>query len=236
MKNLMQPDPERRMTSENFLRHPWTQGLTVSLKTMDNGLRAFWQEKFRSELMKKFGIEEQRRTIADNDLKKMFKGLKPRKNGAIGIEEIITLFSDLGFSEENIHAMFSSIDLDGTGYIHLDEFQAVMNESISSGKHESGPKPGLQVNYLQQRFKSRILKSFAGPSSNISDKTKLREIFNAIDLEGNGFLDLHEIRVVLRSAGEPEDVISRIVASLDLNQDGGVTWDEFLDIMNVDET
>jgi hypothetical protein len=49
--------------------------------------------------------------------------------------------------------------------------------------------------------------------------------------EGNGVLDPHEIRVFLRSAGEPEDVISRIVASLDINRDGDVSWQEFLSIV-----
>ena len=48
-------------------------------------------------------------------------------------------------------------------------------------------------------------------------------------------LDPHELRVVLRSAGEPEDVISRIVASLDIDRDGGVDWQEFQEIMGTSD-
>ena len=50
-------------------------------------------------------------------------------------------------------------------------------------------------------------------------------MFDAIDLDGNGVLDAHEIRLVLRAIGEDdEDIITRIVASVDLNHDGGVSW------------
>ena len=63
--------------------------------------------------------------------------------------------------------------------------------------------------------------------------------FNAIDLEGNGVLDANEIRVALRSVGEPEDVISNIVASMDLQRNGGsvqgVSWETFQAIMNAKE-
>ena len=34
MRQLMDPDPQQRMTSEKFLRHPWIQGLTASWTTM----------------------------------------------------------------------------------------------------------------------------------------------------------------------------------------------------------
>mmetsp|Transcript_26234 Transcript_26234/g.43076 ORF Transcript_26234/g.43076 Transcript_26234/m.43076 type:complete len:216 (-) Transcript_26234:176-823(-) len=98
-----------------------------------------------------------------------------------------------------------------------------------------------QSMHLQARFRKKILKKFAEASSisgeSLDDKSRLREIFNAIDLEGNGVLDPNELRVVLRSAGEEEDTISRIVASLDLKQDGGkvhgVSWDAFQKVMNM---
>jgi Ca2+-binding EF-hand superfamily protein len=232
MRQLMHPDPQKRMTSDKFLRHPWIQGLTASWKTMEkthDELKAFWQNRFRAEIMTKFaaGIGISGETLSEKDLKKIFHALDLKKNGVLELEEIQTAFRDLGVPDKNIRAIFACADLDGTGVIHFDEFKTLMRRHVGDG-------PGLQVSYLQRRFKSRILGKFAASKGDTtSDKDKLREVFNAIDLEGNGVLDPHEIRVVLRSAGEPEDVISRIVASLDLNRDGGVSWEEFLEIMSM---
>ena len=237
LRSLMDPDPEKRMTSDDFLRHPWTQGLTASWKTMEkthDELKAFWQNRFRTEIIDKFATGSNSTSgeaLSEKDLKEIFSSLDLKKNGVLELEEIQTAFREAGVSDKTIPAIFASADLDGTGVIRWDEFQMLMRKHVNSG-------PGLQVEYLQQRFKTHILKRYAGTataSEVTSDKNKLREIFNAIDLEGNGVLNPHEIRVALRSAGEPEDVISRIVASLDINRDGGVSWDEFLDIMRTED-
>lgn len=230
MRDLMQPDPEKRMKSEKFLRHPWIQGLTASWTTMGkthDELTAFWQNKFRAEIKKKFaaklGISGER--LSENDLLELFNALDLKKNGVLELEEIQTVFRDLGVSDKNIRTIFASADLDGTGVIHFDEFRAIlMNKNADS-----------TPDYLRKRFKTHILNRFVDTKKEVScdNKSKLRDIFNALDLEGNGILDPHDIRVALRSAGEPEDVISRIVASLDLHRNGTVSWDEFLLIMGM---
>ena len=230
MRSLLHPDPVQRMSSENFLRHPWIQGLTASWTTMGkthDDLKAFWQNKFRAEIKKKFAksLGISRETLSDSDLERIFDALDLKQNGILELDEIQTAFHDLGLSEKNIRTIFASADLDGSGSIKFDEFRALFT---SKG---TGDGKGVDVNYLQNRFKSHIL----GANEAQCNKGKLREIFNSIDQEGNGVLHPHNIRVVLRSAGEPEDVITRIVASLDLNRRGNVSWDDFLTIMMKDE-
>jgi Ca2+-binding EF-hand superfamily protein len=233
MRHLMHPDPEKRMTSEKFLRHPWIQGLTASWTTMGkthDELKAFWQNRFRAEIMKKFaarfGISGD--TLSDNDMTKIFGALDLKHNGVLDLEAIQTVFRDIGISDKNIDTIFACADLDGSGVIRFDEFRVLMSKSVGDG-------PGLHVDYLQQRFKSHITNRFLDTQKGVpSDKNKLREIFNAIDLEGNGVLDPHDIRVFLRSVGEPEDIISRIVASLDLNRNGRVSWEQFLALMSME--
>lgn len=241
MKSLIHPDPNKRMTSENMRRHPWIQGLTASWSAMENTqneLKAYWQGKFRSEILKKFaaslGISASsgEKTLADKDVEEMFRTLDTKKNGVLDLEEIQAAFRDFGLSDNHVRTIFACADLDGTGVIHLDEFQALLSHK---GNSEGGP---LHVGYLQKRFKSHILNKFLGAedkNATVLDKDKLREIFNEIDLEGNGVLDPHDIRVVLRSAGEQEEVITRIVASLDVKQNGRVSWEDFLVIMGVEE-
>ena len=236
LRQLMHPDPEKRMSSDKFLRHPWIQGLTASQnvlgKTHDE-LKAFWQNNFKQKIIKKvaggLGISSAD-ALSEQGMRKMFSALDLKKNGVLEMEEIQTVFHDLGVNDKDIATMFDSADLDGSGVIRWDEFVALMRKTGGEG-------PGLQVGYLQQRFKSHVLDKFTGKTKNQEgiDKDKLREIFNTIDQDGNGVLDAHDIRVVLRSAGEPDDIISRIVAALDLDCDGRVQWADFLAIMGAKE-
>jgi len=226
MRSLLHPDPVQRMSSENFLRHPWIQGLTASWTTMGkthDDLKAFWQNKFRAEIKKKFAksLGISREALSDSDLERIFNALDLNHSGVLELDNIQAAFHDLGLSEKNIRTIFASADLDGSGSIKFDEFRALLNSKGTGGGK------GVDVDYLQNRFKYHIL----GTNETQCDKGKLREIFDSIDTEGNGKLDPHNIRVVLRSAGEPEDVITRIVASLDLNRRGNVSWDDFLTIM-----
>ena len=232
MRQLMHPDPEKRMTSEDFRRHPWVQGLTASWKTMAKGFErlevSLWQKRFRDEIVAKFakslGIRNTD-SLSERDLKKMFQALDTKQNGVLELDEIAAAFSKLDMPDKHIRQIFASADLDGTGVIHWDEFRALMGNYMNEeGNDHADGEADLQARYLRNRFKTHIRNKFGS-------KGKLREIFNAIDLEGNGVLDPHEIRVVLRSAGEPEDVISRIVASLDVDRSGGVEWSEFQKIM-----
>jgi len=202
--------------------------LTASWKTLARGFEqleaSHWQGRFRAEVLKKFapslGITGE--SLSEQDVEKMFKALDIKQTGVLELDEIVTAFQELDVPDKHIRHIFESADLDGSGVIRFDEFRALMSRHVV-GDGGGGDGDGLRVKYLQNRFKDHILSRFGGGDGGvISDKDKLREIFNAIDVDGTGTLNPHEIRVVLRSAGEPEDAISRIIASLDSNQDGGV--------------
>jgi Ca2+-binding EF-hand superfamily protein len=228
MRLLIHPDPQKRINSEQYLRHPWIQGLTAPWTMMGKAhmeLKAFWQNKFRTEIIQKFadslGISQEE--LSDRHVEEIFHNLDIKKNGVLEPDEIQTTFRELGISEKNIQSIFAAIDLDGSGVIRFDEFRALLLDKGTSDLH---------VNYLQKRFKSHILNRFVGTLNEMTpDEKQLREIFNSIDQDGDGVLDPHDIRVVLRSAGEPEDVISKIAASMDLNQTGKVSWDDFRRVM-----
>jgi Ca2+-binding EF-hand superfamily protein len=130
LKQLLHPDPEQRMTSKDFLRHPWIQGLTARDEKMD--------ETYKRHLI--------------------------------------------------------------------------------------------------YTFKKRISTHFA---RNGGKEVDFRKIFNSIDVAGNGVLDANEIRMALRSAGESDDIVTKIISSLDLKRQGGkvsgVTFEEFTRIMNEEE-
>lgn len=58
-----------------------------------------------------------------------------------------------------------------------------------------------------------------------------RRLFNSMDLDNNGSLDCHELRLLLRKLGVDEKEISLLVASIDIDHDGSLSFDEFSKVM-----
>ena len=147
-------------------------------------------------------------------------------NGTLEPEEILVALRGLGVKDEDISVCMKCIDLDGDGTVKYDEFRTIMRKQFDDGE-------GVKVSRRQQRFRTKILQKFTGSTADAAlPEQRLKKIFHAIDLDGNGVLDAHEIRVVLRSVGVDEKDISQIVASIDLDRSGGVDWNEFQTIMN----
>jgi hypothetical protein len=178
MRQLMHPNPEKRMTSDSFLRHPWIQGLTASWQTMEkthDDLKAFWQHRFRTEILKKFAAAsaggDETTALSEKGLEEFFRTLDLKKKGVLELDDIQTVFRDLGVSDKTISTIFACADLDGTGVVHRDEFKALMSKNnIGNGDGHNGG-PGFQVGYLQQRFKSDILNRFVvGKSTTEKEK------------------------------------------------------------------
>lgn len=234
MKALFQPDPRRRMTSDEFCRHPWVQGLTASWNTMTEShrkLEDYWQKRFRAEILRKYAKAKSKTgdgSFSDENLRDIFLSMDLDGNGTLEPEEIFVALRELGVKGEDISVIMSCLDLDGDGTVKWDEFRTIMRKQFDDGE-------GVKVSRRQQRFRTKILQKFAdGSTANatVLSEQKLKNIFHAIDLDDNGVLDAHEIRVVLRSVGVDDNDISQIVASIDLDRSGGVDWEEFRTIMN----
>lgn len=230
MKSLLQSNPRERMTSEEFRRHPWTQGLTASWNTLndsDQKLEAYWQNRFRAEVLRKYAKAKSTTddySLSDENLHNIFNTMDLDGNGTLDPREIQVALLGLGVKEKDVAYIVRSIDLDGNGTVDLDEFRTIMRKQFDNG-------PGVKVVHRQQRFRTKILQKFNASSAGAQSEDRLKKIFHAIDLDNNGVLDPHEIRVVLRSVGVDEHDISEIVACIDLDRSGGVDWEEFKTIM-----
>jgi len=89
--------------------------------------------------------------------------------------------------------------------------------------------------FWQRRFKAAILKKYAhaiGGKGTLSDRN-LREIFGAIDTDGNHFLNVNEVKLALSGILnlKNETDISDLFRSIDLDGNGRVDFDEFKNIL-----
>jgi len=98
--------------------------------------------------------------------------------------------------------------------------------SISNGQ--------LPAQFYQAKFRDIVAKEIQTEGENIrseSFRASVRRLFNSMDLDHNGSLDCHELRILLRKLGIDDKEISLLVASVDLDHDGTLAFDEFSKVM-----
>jgi len=92
----------------------------------------------------------------------------------------------------------------------------------------------LSAQYYQSRFRKILEKELQTESTDKMSPTfrvAARRLFNSMDLDHNRSLDCRELRLVLRKLGVNEKEISFLVASVDVNKDGSLTFDEFTKVL-----
>ena len=110
------------------------------------------------------------------------------------------LFRDITcneFSTQKIKITFSLLFLSENGFVEYDEFITMMRRA-------SGDQ--AQVN---------------------SDEARRREAFNVFDMDGNGYIDKHELKYVMRRLGEnlSDEDLKAMFSEADLNGDGLIDYD-----------
>jgi len=90
---------------------------------------------------------------------------------------------------------------------------------------ESSPET---ARFLRDMCNKRLLKRAMGVGKAYSD-SDLREIFDFVDLDKSGKINLSELRVVMKKLDNdfPEEQIRNLMKMLDLDEDGFVNFEEF---------
>eukprot|EP00581_Thalassiosira_minuscula_P017283 CAMPEP_0183727440 /NCGR_PEP_ID=MMETSP0737-20130205/25705_1 /TAXON_ID=385413 /ORGANISM="Thalassiosira miniscula, Strain CCMP1093" /LENGTH=585 /DNA_ID=CAMNT_0025959089 /DNA_START=93 /DNA_END=1850 /DNA_ORIENTATION=- len=219
LRYMLHPDPEKRLTSEQIQRNRWVQGLTASwdiLDGIDGKLEGYWQKEFQNRIFKKFGG-----AVTDEALRSVFKQIDEDGNGNIELNELTKVLKDSGVKSRDIRRIFDAINLDDDTGISFDEFKSVM-------------KNELPTQFFQTKFRNIVAKELQDENKKKRAeplKAAARRMFNSMDLDHNGSLDCYELRVLLRKLGVDEKEISLLVASVDLDKDGTLTFDEFSKVM-----
>uniref|UniRef100_A0A7S4V4H4 Calmodulin n=1 Tax=Ditylum brightwellii TaxID=49249 RepID=A0A7S4V4H4_9STRA len=239
MKQLFHPDPKKRMTADEFRRHPWVQGLEASWKVIEGSdikARQFWQKRFRDAILKKYGnsIEASDGSLSDTNLKSIFQTMDIDGNGSLDGFELRTLLRHLGVSENDVSLMVASIDTDKSGDVDFTEFKSILRSRFEDGQ-------GVPIIRTKRQFQTALLNKFArreGGCDNGTDKISLlmekqclRRIFNYIDLDSSGTLEYKEFETFLIQMGFPLEDATKVLETNGMGHDSEINWDRFCDMM-----
>jgi calcium-dependent protein kinase len=209
IRRLLHPNPRLRMTSTEFLVHPWVQGSTASISVIpesDIRLKRFWQRRFRGAILNIYAKElDGDGTLSDANLRHIFEAIDIDGNGELDPSEVKAALSEI-LGETNMDDIFQSVDEDNSGAIDFEEFSTIMRSKFDVGA-------GVPINQTR-RFKSFIVQKYAANKDNVSEED-LKKIFQSIDLDGDGVLQVKELLAILREMRDvDEDEISEWVRSL----------------------
>eukprot|EP00977_Amphora_coffeiformis_P029022 scaffold38303_cov168-Amphora_coffeaeformis.AAC.1 len=243
LKALLHPDPAQRMTSGDFLRHPWVQGLTASWELLERShqnLQALGRKRFRDQVLHKFATSLGLATAAASS-----SSSNNNSNSSSDKESPYKSLPQNILSDENLIQIFRALDLKQNGVLELEEVQqtfqtlGVSDEDVKeifecadmdrSGVVKLDEFMSLMRNqtletFWQNRFRNEIVNRFAvklGISSSHEKKSlsdaDLHRIFHALDLKQNGVVDREELQMTFQGLGVSEQDIDAMFASSDLD-------------------
>ncbi|GFO01772.1 calmodulin [Plakobranchus ocellatus] len=141
-----------------------------------------------------------------SELKQAFDMFDENHDGKISCEELSGVLRTLGhnYTQAEIADMIKHADVNENGYVEYDEFLLLMKRWSLQGTEPS---------------------EVAGDE----DEDKTKETFKVFDMDGNGFIDQHELRYIMKRLGENlgEEDVREMFQLADLNGDGLIDYEEF---------
>jgi len=203
IRKLLQKDTAKRYTADEALMHPWFESASEDDKIPDSVLKqlrkASAMDNFKVLVMT--AIRDDEDDTLSSQLMKYFEKFDVNGDKRISLREFedgLTPFLPQLRSRE-IRRMFEHLDIDGDDHIQFDEFWSLISYQCLINAYE-----------------------------------RLTVLFERLDCNGNGYLDTGDIPE-LKKAIKKDPLIRRlnidpneIIELADLNQDGRVSFDEFL--------
>jgi len=140
-----------------------------------------------------------------------FKEFDKNGDGKIDPRELKLAMRSLGYktSNQEIYTMIGEVDADGDGHIDFDEFVRLMTDHRGEAPSSA---PG------------------AGGSRSRAREKEIKASFKHFDEDGDGLIDVRELKSVLKSIGVKADA-EEMIREVDADGDGQIDYEEFAKMM-----
>ncbi|WOK97135.1 hypothetical protein Cni_G05843 [Canna indica] len=191
VKQMLNPDPKRRLTAQQVLEHPWLQN---AKKASDVPLGDIVRTRLKQfSVMNRFK-KKAMRVIAEHlsieeveVIRDMFKLMDTDNNGKVSFEELRAGLQKVGsqLAEAEMKLLMEAADVDGNGVLDYGEFVAV-------------------IIHLQR----------------LSNDEHLRRAFMFFDKDGSNFIELDELNEALADESGQTDieVLNDIIREVDTDK------------------
>lgn len=205
MLGMMAHDPKKRLSASEALKHPWISESNVA---SDEPITGYHDGKTLMQRIKRNYCSSKLKSAA---IILMGKHLDQRER-------------------DQLRAQFKKIDKNGDGLISPVELQESM---VAAGKH------ALDEESIDRLLRDIDVNGNGGldfeefVAANLKDQvldqeSKLHDTFEDIDVDHTGYLTVASIQKVLKT---DEKTVKDIIAELDVDSDGKVSYMEFLLLM-----
>jgi len=165
--------------------------------------------------------------LTDEKLKDVFEHIDVDGSGELDVDELQQCMKSLGanISKEDILKMMQLGDADADGAVDFDEFVKMVRAIDEKAQRRAAEKKWCSV-------------FSAFPLTEMDDKG-LHNLFNDIDADSSGSLDKSEVASLLENAtGGQQDagtlaMIDHMITSADVDGDGQIDFDEFVQMVRV---
>ncbi|XP_074316978.1 calcium-dependent protein kinase 30-like [Silene latifolia] len=204
VKQMLEPDPMKRLTAQQVLEHPWIQNAKqTSNVPLGDIVRSRLKQFAGMNRFKKKAL----RVIAEHlsveqveIMRDMFTLMDVESNGKITYNELRTGLKKVGsqLGDAEIKLLMEVGDVDRDGYLDYGEFVAV-------------------TIHLQK----------------IENDEHFQKAFMYFDKDGSGYIELAELRdgLVDESGDTDSEVLREIMREVDTDKDGRISYEEFVAMM-----
>ncbi|CAN4086084.1 unnamed protein product [Withania somnifera] len=204
VRQMLEPDPKKRLTAQQVLDHPWIQNAKKASNVPLGDIVRTRLKQF--SIMNRFK-KKALRVIAEHlkleeieVIREMFSLMDSDGDGKITYNELKAGLRKVGsqLAEAEMKLLMDVADVDGNGVLDYGEFVAV-------------------IIHLQR----------------MENDEHFRRAFMFFDKDGSGYIELGELREALadESGACDTDVVSEIMREVDTDKDGQISYEEFVAMM-----
>lgn len=216
-------DPEQR-----GLLQASTDSLLNALQPGDSG---YINAEIRAELRTLMQDIGQKLPLKFKHARDAFRPLDLERNGMINKNEMRAFFRGFGQPEDVADRVFDLLDDQDLGQIEFDafmrHFDAVLGPAFRSAKRQplipvDDPSLAKEVNDIAEVILTRLATKYRN----------VQEAFRALDLNKDGKVSLHEMKVFIKQFNLPAGSADKFFIACDTDGSGFIAYNEFVQLFS----